>query len=151
MPSTDSAAQERTRAYARVIGPYVAVFTAVIAVRLPDLAGLTGDLFAQPLMVWMLGALMLAGGLTVIGGHRHWRGPLAVAVSLFGWFVALRGLALIAAPGAMEAGVQATMDSPAALAAARVFFGALALVGVLLAWGGWSPRRAAPAPGGAAR
>lgn len=151
MPTPDPAAHERTRAYARVIGPYVAVFTAVIALRLPDMTAVVDDLFAPPLMVWMLGAMMLAGGLVVIGGHRHWRGPLAVAVSLFGWFVALRGLALIVAPAAMDAGVQATLDSPAALTTARLLFGGLAVVGLLLAWAGWRGGRAAPVPGGAAR
>jgi hypothetical protein len=130
-------AQLRTRAFARVIGPYVATFGIVYAVRLPELSGLVEDLFAQPVQMLMLGALMLGAGLVIIGLHRSWRGPLAVTVSLFGWFVALRGFLLIATPATIQAGVDATMLSPAATTIARVFFATLAVVGLLLTYAGW--------------
>jgi hypothetical protein len=112
-----------TRAFARVIGPYVATFATIYAIRLPEMQGLTNDLFAQPALAWMLGALMLGGGLVIIGGHRNWRGPFAVTVSLFGWFVALRGLLLLAISGAIRTGVDATMLSPTATAVARICHG----------------------------
>jgi hypothetical protein len=130
-------AQRRTRAFARVIGPYVATFGIVYAIRLPDLGGLVGDLFAQTFNVLMLGALMLAGGLVIIGLHRSWRGPLAVTISLFGWFVAIRGFLLIAAPSTIEAGADATLLSPTATIVARVFFAALGALGLVLAYAGW--------------
>jgi hypothetical protein len=136
MQRTDEAAL-RTRAFARVIGPYVAIFGIVYAIRLPDLNGLVGDLFAQTFNVLMLGALMLAAGLVIIGLHRNWRGPLAVTISLFGWFVALRGFLLIATPSTIQAGVDATMLSPTATIVARVFFAALGALGLLLAYAGW--------------
>jgi hypothetical protein len=41
-------------------------------------------LFAEPALVFMLGALMIAGGLVIIGGHPSRRGPLAVMISLLG-------------------------------------------------------------------
>jgi hypothetical protein len=130
-------AQRRTRAFARVIGPYVATFGIVYAIRLPDLGGLVGDLFAQAFNVLILGALMLAAGLLIIGLHRSWRGPLAVTISLFGWFVAIRGFLLIAAPTTIEAGADATLLSPTATIVARVFFAALAALGLVLAYAGW--------------
>ena len=130
-------AQRRTRAFARVIGPYVATFGIVYAIRLPDLGGLVGDLFAQTFNVLMLGALMLAAGLVIIGLHRSWRGPLAVTISLFGWFVAIRGFLLIAAPSTIEAGADATLLSPTATIVARVFFAALGALGLVLAYAGW--------------
>ncbi|MFD6443916.1 hypothetical protein ACFWEJ_02365 [Promicromonospora sp. NPDC060204] len=139
-------AQLRTRAFARVIGPYVATFTTIYAIRLPDGMEGIGDLFAQPILVLMLGAMMLLGGLIIIGGHRSWRGPLAITVSLFGWFVALRGFALIVTPDAMQTGVDATMDSPTATIAARIFFAALAVMGLLLTYGGWFTTPTAPEP-----
>lgn len=147
MRSATVEAQLRTRAFARVLGPYIATFTTIYAVRLPELTGLSNDLFAQPILVWMLGALMLGGGLVIIGGHRSWRGPLAVTVSLFGWFVALRGLLLLAAPTVIRSGVDATMLSPAATTLARIFFGVLAIVGLLLTYAGWfsEPLEARPA------
>lgn len=141
----DIAAQLRTRAFARVIGPYVATFGFVYAIRLPDLVGVVGDLFAEAFHVLVLGALMLAAGLVVIGLHRNWRGPLAVTVSLVGWFVAVRGFLLIATPSTIQAGVDATMLSPTATAVARVFFAALGVLGLVLAYAGWftAPARTA--------
>jgi hypothetical protein len=135
-PASDEA-QLRTRAFARVIGPYVATFGIVYAIRLPDLNGLVEDLFARPFPMLLLGALMLAGGLVVIGLHRNWRGPLAVTISLVGWFVAVRGFLLIASPATIQAGVDATMLSPTATVVARVFFAALGVLGLVLAYAGW--------------
>jgi hypothetical protein len=134
-PSVD--AQRRTRAFARVIGPYIATFGIVYAIRLPELNGLVDDLFAQSFQMLMLGALMLGAGLVIIGTHRNWRGPLAVTVSLFGWFVAVRGFLLIATPSTIQAGVDAAMLSPAATTVARVFFAALGVLGLVLAYAGW--------------
>jgi hypothetical protein len=146
MSTASIEAQSRTRAFARVIGPYIATFTAVYAIRLPDLVGYINDLFAQPVLVWLLGALMLAGGLIIIGGHRSWRGPLAVTVSLFGWFVAARGFLLIADPAAIQSGVDTTMLSPTGTTLARIFFGALAVTGLLLTYAGWFTKPTAPKP-----
>ncbi|MGO4648937.1 hypothetical protein AB4305_28890 [Nocardia sp. 2YAB30] len=143
MSTASFEAQERTRAFARVIGPYVATFTIVYAIRLPSL---DIDLFAEPVHVWFVGALMLCGGLVIIGGHRSWRGPLAVTVSLFGWFVALRGFLLIANPEAVESGVDSTMQSPTATLMARIFFGVLAVIGLLLTYAGWFTRPVAAQP-----
>jgi hypothetical protein len=140
-PASD-AAQERTRAFARVIGPYIATFGIVYAIRLPELSGLVDDLFAHSFLMLLLGALMLAAGLVIIGIHRNWRGPLAVTVSLFGWFVAVRGFLLIASPTTIEAGVDATMQSPTATIVARVFFFALGALGLVLTYAGWFTARA---------
>jgi vacuolar-type H+-ATPase subunit I/STV1 len=143
-PASD-AAQERTRAFARVIGPYVATFGIVYAIRLPELSGLVDNLFAQPFLMLLLGALMLGAGLVIVGIHRNWRGPLAVTVSLFGWFVAVRGFLLIAIPSTVQAGADATMLSPTATTVARVFFAALGVLGLVLAYAGWftAPARTA--------
>jgi hypothetical protein len=57
---------QRTRAFARVIGPFVALATVIVAIRLPDLTGLVNDLFANAVLPWILGAMMLVSGLLVI-------------------------------------------------------------------------------------
>lgn len=150
MPTASVGAQQRTRLYARVIGPYVAVITTVLAIRLPELIGLANDLFAQPVLAWMLGALMLGGGLVIIGGHRSWRGPLAVTVSLFGWFVALRGFLLIATPTVVRSGVDASMLSSTAMTLARIFFAALAVIGLLWTYAGWFTTPAVAEPSASA-
>ncbi len=89
---------QRTRAFARVIGPFVALATLIVAIRLPDLTGLIDDLFANAVLPWILGAMMLVAGLIVIAFHQYWRGVTAVLISLFGWFVALRGLTIDGVP-----------------------------------------------------
>jgi hypothetical protein len=65
----------------------------------------------------------------------------AIVISLFGWFVALRGLALMAFPSAIESGAGATLTSPGLLLGARVFFLVLTAVGVWLTFVGWVSRR----------
>jgi hypothetical protein len=134
---------QRTRALARVIGPFVAVVTVIIAIRLPDVAGLVDDLFANAVLPWMLGAIMLLAGLIVIAFHQYWRGIAAVLISLFGWFVALRGLTLLAFPSAIETGAGDTLASPGLLLVARIFFALMALMGLWLTYVGW--RRVATA------
>jgi hypothetical protein len=89
---------------------------------------------------------MLGAGLIIVGGHRSWRGPLAVAVSLFGWFVALRGFLLIIAPATVESGAEATMLSPTGVILGRIFFGALATMGLLLTYAGWFTQPTTPKP-----
>ena len=139
-------AQLRTRAFARVIGPYVAIFTLLYAFRLPDQLWLVDALFSEPALVFMLGALMIAGGLVIIGGHRSWRGPLAITISLLGWFIAIRGFLLVAAPSTLESGVDATLLSPTAMAVSRGFFALLGAAGLLLTYAGWFTRPRAVEP-----
>jgi hypothetical protein len=128
---------QRTRAFARVIGPFVAVVTVIVAIRLPDVTGLVDDLFANTVLPWMLGAMMLIAGLIVIAFHQYWRGVAAVLISLFGWFVALRGLTLLEFPSAIETGAGDTLASSGLLLTTRFFFGLLTLMGLWLTYVGW--------------
>jgi hypothetical protein len=138
---TDEALR-RTSAFARVIGPFLVAVTVIIAVRLPDLTVLVHDLFGNAVLPWILGAMMFAFGLVVIAFHQYWYNPTAVVVSLFGWFVALRGLTLMAFPTTIESGAGETLSSPGLLLAARVFFLSLTAIGCWLSYVGWASRRA---------
>jgi hypothetical protein len=57
-----------------------------------------------------------------------------VLISVFGWFVALRGLAMMAIPTAIETGAGETITSPTLLLAARIFFGLLTAMGLWLTY-----------------
>lgn len=103
-------ARQRTRAFARVLGPFVALATLIIAIRLPDLTGLLDDLFANEVLPWILGAAMLAMGLVVIAFRQPWYSLTAVLISLFGWFVAQRGVTMMAFPSAIETGAGQTQS-----------------------------------------
>lgn len=137
MPRATPEARRRTRAFARVLGPFVATATAIIAIRLPDLTGLLGGLFDNAILPWILGAAMLMMGLVVIAFHQYWYSVTASLISLFGWFVALRGVAMMAIPSAIDSGANATVTSPGLLVAARIFFLLLTAMGLWLTYVGW--------------
>ncbi len=102
--------------------------------RLPDVAKLPPAFFANPALVWITGAMMVFGGIFVIANHQFWRGPAAMLISLFGWFLGLRGLALLLAPQAYERLVNA---SEGALPLVRLGFGLILLAGLKLTYDGW--------------
>lgn len=128
----------RTRAFARVIGPFVATVTAIIAVRAADLRFLGDSFFTEPMWSWLFGALLLFCGLMIIAFHQFWRGLAPVIISLFGWFLALRGFVLLAFPQLMQKGVDASVP---AVGSVRFFFLFLTVVGVYLTYVGWIRKR----------
>ncbi|WP_078279924.1 hypothetical protein [Mycobacteroides franklinii] len=124
----------RTRGFARVIGPFVATVTGIIAVRAGDLSFLGDSFFKDPMWSWLFGALLFFCGLMIIAFHQFWRGLAAVIISLFGWFLALRGFVLLAFPQLMQEGVDA---SAPAVGPVRIFFLFMAAVGLYLTYVGW--------------
>lgn len=142
MPTSTPEGRHRTRMLARVLGPFVAVATLIIAIRLPQLGDLLSDLFTNGTLPWILGAAMLMMGLIVIAFHLYWYSVTAVLISLFGWFVALRGVAMMAFPSAIESGADTTVVSPGLLIAARIFFLLLTAMGLWFAYVGWRPESA---------
>src|SRR6185437_9937133 len=141
MPRPTEEAIRRTTAFARVIGPFLVAATLIITIRLPDLDGLVHDLFSNSVLPWMLGAMMLVCGLVIISFHQYWYSLAAIVISLFGWFVALRGLALMTLPSAIESGAGQTLQSPGLLLGARAVFLLLTALGVWLTYVGWLARR----------
>lgn len=132
-------AARRTRAFARVIGPFLTVVTAVVAVRAPDLADQLTSFASGPMWPWVLGALLFGLGLSIVAFHQYWHSLAAVLISLFGWFLLLRGLALLVAPGLITETAQSA--SGTAVSAVRAGFGLLAVCGLYLSYVGWLRRR----------
>lgn len=140
MPATPES-RARTRGFARVIGPYVAVVPAIIAVRLPEMGAL--QFFELPIVVWITGALLLFAGILIIANHQIWSSAPAIAISLFGWFLALRGFVLLAAPDLMARGVSGSMEM---MPIARAGMALIAAMGAWLTYIGWARRpEASPA------
>ena len=73
----------------------------------------------------------------MIANHQVWRGASAILISLFGWILALRGLALLVAPQMYE---RATIASEGALPLVRLGFGLIVLAGLKLTYDGWVAR-----------
>jgi uncharacterized membrane protein len=127
----------RTRAFARVVGPWLAVVPAIIVTRADEMESLLADFFVNGAIVWFAGGLLLFAGLLIIAFHQEWSSPAAVVISLFGWFLALRGVVLMAAPQLIERGAFA---STGALPLVRIGFGGLVIVGLWLTAVGWIAR-----------
>jgi hypothetical protein len=126
--------EARTRAFARVIGPWLAIVPGIIVVRAPEMGTFLSGFFENAVLVWFAGGLLLFCGLLIIAFHQYWSSPPAVLISLFGWFLALRGIVLMAAPQLIERGAAASMN---AMPFVRIGFGALVVAGLWLTYVGW--------------
>lgn len=124
----------RTRAFARVIGPYLVIIPGIIAFRAPELRALLTAFFSNQAIIWIMGALLLFSGLLIIAFHQYWSNPTAILISLFGWFLGLRGIALLATPDLIASGGAAALTM---VPAVRVGFGVLVLIGGWLTYVGW--------------
>ncbi len=138
--NTSEQLQTRTRMFARVLGPYFLIVPATIAVRPSYMKTLLSEFGANPMWPWLYGAILLFSGLVIIAFHQHWRGAAAIIVSLLGWFLAVRGVLLLAVPQPVISAGSA-MTGPVPYALVRVFFAGLALVGLYLTYVGWIARR----------
>lgn len=138
MPATPDS-QSRTRAFARMIGPWLVIVPGIIVVRAASMGALAADFFKSDLFVWFAGALLLFAGLLIIAFHQYWSSVAAVLISLFGWILALRGLLLMAAPDVYER-LATTMQ---AVALVRLVFGVLIAIGIYLTYVGWRAKPSA--------
>jgi hypothetical protein len=136
----------RTRAFARVLGPYLAIATAIIGYRAPWMGGEMNSFFGNAALVFITGAFMLFAGLSIIAFHQYWNGLAAILISVFGWFLTLRGGVLMLAPDLYrQAGVAAAPH----MNLVRDGFFALTILGLYFIWVGWIFRpKAAAAPEG---
>jgi hypothetical protein len=134
MPATPEA-KAQTRAFARVIGPFLVIVPGIIVVRAPEMdAALVSAFFENGALVWIVGGLLLFGGLLIIALHQYWSSAAAILISLFGWVLALRGLALLVAPQLYH---RAAVGAVEELPLVRIGFGALVLIGLWLTFVGW--------------
>jgi hypothetical protein len=133
MPAAPEASA-RTRAFARVIGPFLVITPTIVAIRAPNMATMVTAFFANEALVWMTGGLLLFGGLLIIAHHQYWSGLAAILISLFGWYLALRGLVLLAAPQLIANGAATALNWAPVVQAG---FGLLALIGLWLTYAGW--------------
>ena len=133
MPASPEA-RARTRAFARVIGPFLVIVPAIVAVRAPNMGTMAFAFFQNGALVWITGALLLFGGLLIIAHHQYWSGLSAILISLFGWFLAMRGVALLAAPQLYASATSAAMNM---MPLVQIGFGFLVLIGLWLTFAGW--------------
>jgi hypothetical protein len=136
MPASQQS-QARTRAFARLIGPWLILVPGIVALRAPGMGPLATEFFQNSLIVWFTGAFLLFAGLVIIAFHQFWSSLAAVLISLFGWVLALRGLLLLAAPDLYERAANTSLD---ALSLVRLFFLCLGRSGFISPLWGGSPK-----------
>ena len=78
--------------------------------------------------------MLLLVGLLIIAHHQYWSGLSAILISLFGWFLALRGLVLLVAPQLYARGAAAAQSM---MRTTQIALGLLALIGLWLTFFGW--------------
>jgi hypothetical protein len=133
-PSVTSAI--RTRMFARAFGPFFTIAPSIIAVRATSqMPVLLHEFAGDPLWQWALGAMLLLWGSVIIAFHQYWRSVAAVLVSLLGWFLAIRGVLILAIPDVYDAAGNTLEHN--AIPLVRTIFGGLALVGLYLTYVGW--------------
>ncbi len=135
--------QARTRAFARVLGPFFIILAATTVARVSAMRRLLSDFEANAAWPWVTGAFLLLISLVIIALHQYWRGTAAITVSAVGWLLALRAVLLVAFPNTFLAVADAAIGMVALWVSVDILFG---LVGVYLAYVGWRPAPSQPAP-----
>lgn len=132
----NQAAQLRTQMFARAFGPFFLIVPSIVAVRATSqMPVLLHEFSSDPMWQWVLGAVLLMWGSVIIAFHQYWRSVAAVLVSLLGWFLAIRGLLVLAIPDVYDA-AGANLEQNA-IPLVRAIFGGVALVGLYLTYVGW--------------
>jgi hypothetical protein len=135
--------QNRTRLFARVMGPYLAIIAAAAALRPSDMRAMLSGFEANPLWSWVTGAFILLFGLVVIALHPYWRGAAAIVVSTLGWLVAVKGLFLVAGSHSYFSMANSAIDAMVWWRAGAVVE---VVIGLYLAYVGWVPARTRSLP-----
>jgi cytochrome bd-type quinol oxidase subunit 2 len=128
--------QIRTRMFARAFGPFFTIIPSIVAARATtQMPVLLHEFASDPMWQWVLGAFLLMGGSVIIAFHQYWRSAAAVLVSLLGWFLAIRGVLILAVPNIYNSAGNA-LERNDILVVRAIFIG-LALVGLYLTYVGW--------------
>jgi hypothetical protein len=126
----------RTRMFARAFGPFFLIVPSIIAVRASSqMPLLLKEFSGDPMWQWELGAILLLWGSVIIAFHQYWRSVAAVLVSLLGWFLAIRGILILAIPDVYDSAGSSLEQN--AIPLVRAIFAAIALVGLYLTYVGW--------------
>jgi len=136
-----TASPDITKAFARVMGPFLAILPATIITRMEEMPTILAAFFANPALVFICGAALAALGLIVVTQHRSWSGLSAILISLMGWIFLFRGLALLVMPDVFVLVAKSLLQQQ--MTTVRLIFGAIFLVGLWLSYDGWRVRRPA--------
>ena len=131
--------RQRTRSFARIIGPLLTINPLVGLARAADKRQLLKEFSASDVWPWVTGALVLTAGVAIVAFHQIYRGLAAIIISVLGWLMVLRGIVLIAFPGVFTSIADRIIDVSAVWITGVVM---VALMGLYLTYVGWRPMTA---------
>lgn len=138
---TDYDPKQRTRAVARIVGPYFVVMGGTLAVRAPQMALMLPAYMQDGPLVLTAGAFTLLAGLTLLAFHHHFSSLAAAVISAIGIVAALKGAWLMLAP---EFGAPLTTALVRATPILVIVALIMMAVGVWLSITGWLGRKENP-------
>lgn len=139
---TSQQVHDRTRMFARVLGPFMVIVDLAAVLRASDVRTMLSDFSTDSAWPWMAGAFILIAGLVVVALHQYWHGAAAIVVSVLGWLIILRAVLLLFFPETLMSLADNMIGATGWWMAAC---GVAALIGVYLTYVGWAPERQRPA------
>ena len=127
---------QRTRMFARVLGPFFTIVMVAAVARFADMRQVLSEFTASDVWPYVTGTFILAGGIAIVAFHQIWRGTAAIIVSVLGWLLVARGILLIVFPGVFASLADRMIGATAVWIAA---FAVMILVGLYLTYVGWKP------------
>jgi hypothetical protein len=80
---------------ARMLGPALLIFGVTVLAGRVDFAGLVTALVSDPALRLFAAAISIILGLVLAVLHNRWECPTAIAITLIGWVLVLRGASLL--------------------------------------------------------
>ena len=101
-----------TRYLSRLLGAFLLVMAVSEWTQPGLLTVVAPTMVDQPALLWVSGILTFAAGLAIVLGHNVWGDPAAAVVSLFGWMMTIKGVALLLVPAAGWTALLGAMHYP---------------------------------------
>src|SRR6478672_9015235 len=124
--NTSQQVHDRTRLFARVLGPFLVIVDVAAVLRASEMRTLLSDFSANSAWPWVSGAFILLGGLVILA---------------LGWLVIVRGVFLLAFPDTFMSLADNMIGATAWWTAVC---GLAALIGAYLTYVGWAPEHHRP-------
>jgi uncharacterized membrane protein HdeD (DUF308 family) len=113
---------------ARMIGPVLLAIGIALLINQRSVREMAGEFLASKALIFMSGVLSLLGGLAIVLTHNVWDASWPVAITLFGWFLAIGGAFRIIFPDSVKSMGASLLDSPVLLNVSGVAHGLLGAV-----------------------
>jgi uncharacterized membrane protein HdeD (DUF308 family) len=113
---------------ARMIGPVLLAIGIALLINQRSVREMATEFLASKALIFMSGVLSLLGGLAIVLTHNVWDASWPVAITLFGWFLAIGGAFRIIFPDSIKSMGASLLDSPELLNVSGVAHGLLGAV-----------------------